>query len=172
MIKDNVTELKMKKVETKEDKSLSRQRIIEEFGRHLRMIRTELKINQKEMALKLEVSPSYISEIESGKTGPGFEFMYKLGLNYDINPLFLLYGKEPKLLPKQKKEPVPETGPSLPPNERNDPIGVMIYYMKRSDLIMRAMLESLKLYRYKNKDYIAQELQEYERKQNKQTPGT
>lgn len=44
----------------------------------LKQFRRSLKLNQKEMAMRLGVSPSYYYKIESGIQTPSYEFMSKL----------------------------------------------------------------------------------------------
>ena len=43
------------------------------FGRNMRFYRYEKGLTQEELAEKVELNSSYISEIESGKYGPTFE---------------------------------------------------------------------------------------------------
>jgi transcriptional regulator with XRE-family HTH domain len=49
------------------------------FGEAVRRIRRERGITQKEMAKALNVSPAYLSALESGKRGrPGFDFLQRV----------------------------------------------------------------------------------------------
>lgn len=45
---------------------------------NLREFRKSKKLNQKQMAKELDVSPSYYYKIESGYQNPSFEFLVKL----------------------------------------------------------------------------------------------
>ncbi len=159
----------MKKSTGKEDKSASRQHIIEEFGDRLKRLRVELKINQKEMADTLEVSPSYISEIESGKTGPGFEFMYKLGHAYNISPLYLLHGREPKLLDglSMGDTSTENTLYSYAEFLKQDWVKEIIYHLERSELVRWVIQEKLKSYLFQNKELLKEEQEEHEAKKRK-----
>ncbi|CAN7636924.1 helix-turn-helix domain-containing protein [Rhizobium sp. LjRoot254] len=49
------------------------------FGEAVRRIRRKRGITQKEMAKALNVSPAYLSALESGKRGkPGFDFLQRV----------------------------------------------------------------------------------------------
>ncbi|MDB5554145.1 MAG: family transcriptional regulator [Rhizobium sp.] len=49
------------------------------FGEAVRRIRRQRGITQKEMAKALNVSPAYLSALESGKRGkPGFDFLQRV----------------------------------------------------------------------------------------------
>ena len=75
------------------------------IGRGLKLIRVFHQLNQKELAAKLERSPSYISEIESGKKKPSYELLQQYSDFFDvpISNLFFLsesLAKEPgEILP-------------------------------------------------------------------------
>lgn len=47
------------------------------FDRALKLVRQYHRLNQVEMARKLEISPSYLSEIESGKKTPSLDLLEK-----------------------------------------------------------------------------------------------
>lgn len=49
------------------------------FGLHIRALRAERGITQRDMAAALGVSPAYLSAMEHGKRGrPGWEFVQKV----------------------------------------------------------------------------------------------
>ena len=45
------------------------------FDRALKLVRQYHRLNQVEMAKRLDVSPSYLSEIEKGRKTPSFELL-------------------------------------------------------------------------------------------------
>ena len=47
------------------------------FDRALKLVRQYHRLNQMEMAKRLEISPSYLSEIEKGKKSPSLELLEK-----------------------------------------------------------------------------------------------
>ncbi len=61
-----------------------------ELGMRLKALRRALKISQKDFAAQIDVSGSYLSEIESGKTRPGYNFIMLISAEFRINPSWLL----------------------------------------------------------------------------------
>ncbi|MCX6581484.1 MAG: helix-turn-helix transcriptional regulator [Candidatus Aminicenantes bacterium] len=59
------------------------------FGRRLKDIRRKLIIPQKDFAEKLQMSGSFLSEVEKGKAKPGYEFLKSLILKFNINLIYL-----------------------------------------------------------------------------------
>ncbi|KWV93274.1 helix-turn-helix domain-containing protein [Erythrobacter sp. YT30] len=47
------------------------------FDRALKLVRQYHRLNQVQMAHRLEISPSYLSEIEKGKKTPSFDLLEK-----------------------------------------------------------------------------------------------
>lgn len=60
----------------------------------LRLVRVYHDTNQSKLAEKLEISPSYLSEIESGKKTPTLELLEKYSSVFDIPPSSLLLFSE------------------------------------------------------------------------------
>lgn len=50
----------------------------EKLGRNLKQIRTEKKISQGDIARELDVSRSFVSNIENGKTNPTLSTISKI----------------------------------------------------------------------------------------------
>ena len=67
--------------------------LVEAFGFRVKAIRENLRLKQKEFAAKLELSESYICQIEKGKANPTFEFFYKLVSRVNVNMNYLFYGE-------------------------------------------------------------------------------
>jgi transcriptional regulator with XRE-family HTH domain len=59
------------------------------FGNRLRQIRAELEITQEELALKCDMQPSHIGQLERGIKSPTLETLYKIasGINIDVSDL-------------------------------------------------------------------------------------
>ena len=76
--------------------------IIESFSQRIKGLRKELRLNQKEFARELQLSDSYICQVENGKIKPGFEFFYKLVSRYNIALRYLFFGEGEKFLKEEK----------------------------------------------------------------------
>lgn len=60
----------------------------------LRLVRVFHDINQSQLAEKLEISRSYLSEIEAGKKAPSIELLDKYSDIFDIPPSSILLFSE------------------------------------------------------------------------------
>jgi transcriptional regulator with XRE-family HTH domain len=72
-------------------KKMSRSELIE-IGRRIKIARKALRYSQRELAKELEMSHSYLSEIESGKARPKPEFFLKLSKKFGMSTDYLYHG--------------------------------------------------------------------------------
>lgn len=65
------------------------------FGNKLKEIRAEMSITQEELALKCDMQPSHIGQLERGIKSPTLETLYRIayGLNMSIAELVDFQGK-------------------------------------------------------------------------------
>jgi transcriptional regulator with XRE-family HTH domain len=66
--------------------------ILEAIGERIIEIRKRLKINQKEFAASIDMSPSYLSSIESGKGNPTVGFFFRLSNTHNVSLDYLFHG--------------------------------------------------------------------------------
>ena len=134
-----------------------------EFATRLKMIRGQLHLSQKDFAAQLDFAGSYLSEIESGKTRPGFEFFYKISKIFKINPVYLLHGEGPIFL---------ETGKSwyedIDFGSLNEGVQEMIWHMNNAPTVAHALLEFFARYLYTNRDFITAEIKKTREKKQTQ----
>ena len=64
-----------------------------EFGRRVKAVRRHLKLKQKEMAEKLNLSMTTLSDIETGRSYPGYDFFYNMVEHFNVNLYYLLFGR-------------------------------------------------------------------------------
>ena len=60
-------------------------------GKRLILVRDKLGLRQKQMAADLGLSSSYLSDIEKGKSNPGFNFLMRLYRKYRVSMDWLLF---------------------------------------------------------------------------------
>ncbi|MCK4762199.1 MAG: helix-turn-helix transcriptional regulator [Candidatus Aminicenantes bacterium] len=66
---------------------------IEGFGKRLKAVRKSLGHKQKEFAKRLNISVTTLSDIETGKSHPRFNFFVNIAYEYKINLYYLLFGE-------------------------------------------------------------------------------
>ena len=85
---------------------------LEDIGEHLRAARLERHISLREMARRISVSPSFVSQVELGKAKPSlgtlYSFLSELGLSLD------------ELMPRSEDSPAPD--PEAESNLRQAPL--------------------------------------------------
>ncbi|MCP5051985.1 MAG: helix-turn-helix transcriptional regulator, partial [bacterium] len=81
-----------------------RKQAIGQLGQRIKGLREGLGLNQKEFARGLRLSNTYLSELEKGRSAPGYDFFFHASRHYKINPLFLLHGYEPRFIPQDEPE--------------------------------------------------------------------
>lgn len=62
-------------------------------GKRVKIARKAMRAQQKEVAEALGVSPSHLSEIESGKANPSTDFHLKLSEKYNISVEYIFHGR-------------------------------------------------------------------------------
>ncbi len=62
------------------------------IGQRIKAIRGILRLSQREMAVALNTSASYLSEIEGGKANPGPGFFLDLSAVYDVSIEYVFHG--------------------------------------------------------------------------------
>lgn len=103
----------------------------------IRHVREVLKLTQKQFAEKLEMSQSYMSEVETGQTQPGVSLLISLNTIFKVSVDWLLTGEGSMFPPVTThfggrgrmfpggKAPPPGEEPSPPTQEEIDRMGIM-----------------------------------------------
>ena len=68
---------------------MDREKVME-IGHRIKEIRVALDIKQSELADRIKMSRSYLSEVESGKSKVGTDLLYNLSKACHVNVNFLL----------------------------------------------------------------------------------
>lgn len=64
------------------------------FGNALRLLRRSHDLKQQELALKLNISRSYISELESGNRTPSYDLLERYAITFNIPVSSLIFFAE------------------------------------------------------------------------------
>ncbi len=149
------------------------------MGNRIRLIRGKLGMSQREFATACKMSPNYMSEIETGKFRPGFEFLKNVVNYHNVNFDYLVNGKGPMFRNTETEETSKPTEPtnSQPAKHEeipgkypmDDDVEEMLWYFKHASVVKYAMLEYFKKYLFQNKEMIEEELEKQKEKRNKKT---
>jgi transcriptional regulator with XRE-family HTH domain len=91
----------------------------------LRAAREARRLSQRELAARVNVSPSMISQIEAGQSQPSVNTLYSIVSELDIS-LDELFGHRPGAVPEGRPVAIPDAGPRrrLPPPMGRIPVTV------------------------------------------------
>lgn len=126
-----------------------------DYSKRLREVRRTLDISQKDFAAELKVSPSFLSEIESGKTKPGYNFLTKLAAVFNVNPSWILLGKGPMFIKDD------ETG-SIADDEFGDhteSIKELLWHFKHSPLVKLSVMAFAQKFLLDNEEIIQRDIE-------------
>jgi transcriptional regulator with XRE-family HTH domain len=127
---------------------------LEEFGNRIKKIRKALKLSQNEFARGINMSGSFISDLESGSSRAGYDFFYALATVYDVNLYYLVLG-EGEMFGRE------ETRPSLGKKEfgnRIETANELLWYVEQSPLFKMTMLGFATKYLYDNNSIIKKDI--------------
>jgi len=136
---------------------------LEQVGNRLKTIRKALNLSQKDFAAGLNISASYLSEIESGKTRPGFNFIDLIYRKHNINPSWFLEEEGEMFLTTDNSRRVLEEDFGDQTNE----IMEMLSYMKASPYVKSSVLSYYTRFFYENEKIIAKDFEKNKNKKNK-----
>ena len=131
-----------------------------QVGKRLKAVRRELDISQKDFAARIDVSGSYLSEIESGKTKPGYNFLTAIAKEFRVSPSWLLLEEGEMFLGKDKASSV-----SIGENEFGDQtqrVKELLEYFKQSPLVQSTILSYAGKFLYDNEESIRKDIEKNE----------
>jgi transcriptional regulator with XRE-family HTH domain len=127
-----------------------------EFGKRLREVRGILKLSQKDFASILDIAGSYLSEIEAGKTRPGFSFFYKISSLFMINPAYLLHGEGTVFVEEKSR-----LYQDLDFGPLDQDVQKLIWYLERSPMVCFAVLEYFTRYLHMHYPLIEEDMKKF-----------
>ncbi|MCU0288933.1 MAG: helix-turn-helix domain-containing protein [Acidobacteria bacterium] len=134
------------------------------FGERVRNVRKALGLNQKELSRPLDITHSFLSEIENNKYKPGYEFFCYMFSKYNVNLHYLFSGTgemfNPELKPADSKPKPPPPAPGLITDE-ND----LMWYIERSPFFKYLILGYACKAFYDNRTNIDKEIEKSEPKE-------
>jgi transcriptional regulator with XRE-family HTH domain len=132
-----------------------------ELGKRVKLIRKELHISQKDFAAKINISGSFLSEIEAGKSKPGYEFFYHISRVCNVSIPYLLHGVGGMFTDI-------DYGPDITSREPEDEhianMDELLWYTERSPLFKHNILGFAAKFLYDNEEAMKKEIEKYNKK--------
>lgn len=136
---------------------------LSDYGKRLKEVRRILDISQKDFAAKLFVSPSFLSEIESEKTKPGYNLLLKLATVFDVNPAWILMGKEPIFFKDKDTSTITEDEFG----DHTESIMELLWYFKHSPLVKLSVMAFASKFLLDNEEIINRDIERNKPKEEK-----
>ena len=121
-----------------------------QLAARVKALRKKLGFKQKEFAEILEISSSYLSEVEAGKTKPGYDFFLHLSARFAVNFDWLLHGKGEMMAPPAIKATL--AGKKI--GERIETVEELLWYIENSPLFMYTIMGFATKFLYENETII------------------
>jgi len=128
-----------------------------ELGKRIKAVRKELHISQKDFAKKISISGSSLSEIESAKSRPGYDFFYNISKFANVNIAYLLHGKGEMFVEFDKGPMISSKEPSCQIESFNE----LLWYIERSSLLRHTLMGFATKFIYENEEAMNKEIEKY-----------
>lgn len=137
-------------------------------GIRIREIRKHLRLTQKKLAKKLDISDGYISDIEKGKKNPGIHVLEKLFERFKVNISYIFEG-EGEYFSKTEKEKITKPG-SIIKNigDVKQNVEEMKWAIDNIPIVKFALLEYYLSYLFKNQEMLKDEVEKYRQRDKKE----
>jgi len=127
---------------------------INSIAGRIRAIREELKLTQKELSQRLNISGPSLSEFENGKNHPNFDFIYNIYREFGVSLYYLLYGEGEMF--EERGGPLSKRLEKLA--KENEDVGHLLYYFEKSSVIRYFLLSQFKTKMLMEGDIIEKEI--------------
>jgi transcriptional regulator with XRE-family HTH domain len=135
-----------------------------DVGQRIKEVRLQLRIQQKEMAETLQMAPSYLSEIESGKANPGPEFFLKMVYEYNVNPNYLFLGLGDMFFGPER---ILRTEEFDMENGHVDSVEKLFWMMENSPYFKNNILSYASRFFLENEEFLKKSIEKYSSKKEK-----
>lgn len=135
-----------------------KKKYIIDVGKRLLELRSVLGIQQKDMARAIGINSGYLSDIENGnKSNPGFAFLHKISVRYQVSLDYLVHGIGEMFLPGSDREEqrIKNFQPVF--NEIED----LVWLLKRSNYAKNSIMGFAVKFFIENEGLIKQEMMRY-----------
>ena len=140
-----------------------------EVGKRLKDVRRVLDISQKDFAAGIDVSGSYLSEIESGKTKPGYNLILAVARKFNVSPNWLLLEQGEMFIGKDSMAAISENDFG----DQAERVKELLLYLKKSPLVQSTVLGFVSKFLYENEESIRKDIEKNKAKKaenNKHPP--
>ena len=127
------------------------------IAERVKSIRKTLKLTQEELSQKINVSPTYICQVEKGKYKPNFDFLENISRELNVNLYWLIFGQgemflDPAILLELQ---------SYNYYVKTEEVRNFLWYYRRSAIVQHSTMAHFYTLLIQQKQNIEKEIQEY-----------
>ena len=137
------------------------------FGQRIRAVRKTLEKSQLDFAASLDISNSFLSTLEAGKTKASYDFFLNISDRHNVNVHFLLHGTG-EMFSNQESE---ETDKKKDFGDFSDKVHEMLRYFEQSPLVKMAVLAYFSKFLYDNELNISKDIKKHKNMTDKIAQG-
>jgi transcriptional regulator with XRE-family HTH domain len=131
-------------------------------GERIKLIRKTLKEKQVDFGKRLNISGASVSEIESGKYKPNYDFLINISKEYGVNLYYLLFG-EGEMFTGTTSHP----GPGGDFAVKDEEVRRFFWYFERSSMVQLLILGHFQGIMLKDQESIDKEVEAYKKRRGK-----
>jgi transcriptional regulator with XRE-family HTH domain len=124
------------------------------YGDRLKELRATLNLSQKNFAKQLGIAASFLSELEKGKTKPGYNFLINLYETFDISPSWVLLGKGSMY--QDKKNGLSSNDGDFGDDSKE--IRDLLIYLQKSPLVRATILAEFSKFLLSNEEIVIRDI--------------
>jgi transcriptional regulator with XRE-family HTH domain len=133
---------------------------LKDIGGRIKAVRKILDIKQTDVSKAINISVPTISDYETGKKKPNFNFLLKFASSYNVSLDYLVLGKG---------DPFPRKGLEFDDFWKDNPFGdstndikEILSYIQRSRVVRNAIIAYAWEYIYRNEEFIESDIRKTE----------
>ncbi len=133
----------------------------------IKAIRKVLALKQTNFGKRLNITASSVSEMESGKYNPNFDFVVNIVRVYNVNPNYILFGEGEMFISTKKEEEKVRIEPLIPDSAllvNRDEFYNFLRCLEGSPSLQLKMISDYRIMMVKEGSVVNEELEAYEKK--------
>lgn len=125
------------------------------LGARIKKVRKALRFSQKNFAISLGMSGSYLSEIESGNANPGHDFFFKISTIYHVSLDYLFHGTG-EIISAEKIKPAAAKTDFV---DEVEGIDDLLWFLEHSPLFKNTIMGFAAKFHYDNEEIIKRNIE-------------
>lgn len=154
-----------------DNKNKKKKEQLDLLAKRIKRIRNLLDLTQVEFARKIDTASGYLSEIEKGKSNPGFLLLINISNIFNVNINYLFFGEGDIFGRGKEREEEALVISKGRFGEDIENIVEMLDYFEKSPLVKHSLLGIFVKFIYENSEFIKMDMEKNEKKKEHDEAG-